>query len=352
MSVALPPTGVVTGGAGAIGSQLVRRLLAEGLEQVIVIDDLSSGFEWLLPADERVVLVTADICDLPFLGIDCNNAWVFHLAAFFANQNSVDHPREDLRRNGLGTLTTLQWAAAGGAKRVVYASAGCSIAGHHDVPIREDMPVTLQLDTPYQITKALGEFYCNYFNPMVSTVRCRFFNSYGPGEVPGAYRNVIPNFIWSALRGEPLIITGTGEETRDFIFVDDLVDGLVRAASTASAHGSAFNLGTGLQTRVIDLAHLVLDACHSQSAVTYAPRREWDKSVRRQADISLARSVLGLQPTTKVYEGIERTARWVEEHSEWIAEVLRSSNRSAVEDGAGSVSQAIGIPNGLWTKAR
>ena len=123
------------------------------------------------------------------------HAHVFHLAAFFANQNSVDHPLDDLHTNGAGTLTVLKWAAENEAKRVVYASAGCSIAGHGiDAPIEEDMPVSLHLDTPYQITKALGEFYCNYYLEQVSSVRCRFFNSYGPGEVPGNYRNVIPNF--------------------------------------------------------------------------------------------------------------------------------------------------------------
>src|SRR5260370_22855868 len=130
---------------------------------------------------------------------------VLHLAGFCASQNSVEHPLDDIPTNGVGTLTTLLWAREHEARRVVYASAGCSIAGDGiDEPIREDMPVSLFLDTPYQITKALGEFYCNYFDPQVPTVRCRFFNSYGPGELPGSYRNVIPNFIWRALTNEPL----------------------------------------------------------------------------------------------------------------------------------------------------
>src|SRR2546428_11672377 len=237
-------TVLVTGGAGAIGSRLVSRLLERGAQRIAVIDNLSIGCKWLLPTDTRVEFTKGDVCDIFALLRDMESALVFHLAAFFANQNSVDHPRDDLHTNGKGTLTTLMWARDQRARVVVYASAGCSIAGHGvEAPIREDMPVSLHLDTPYQVTKALGEFYCNYFNEQVSTVRARFFNSYGPGEVPGFYRNVIPNFIWRALHGQPLIITGTGEETRDFIFVDDLVDGLVRAAVTPEAHGEAFNLG-------------------------------------------------------------------------------------------------------------
>jgi UDP-glucose 4-epimerase len=313
------PCAVVTGGAGAIGSRLVRRLLNDGFHRVTVIDDLSSGYAWLLPRDERVELLEFDVCDLPQRNVAGENPYVFHLAAFFANQNSVDHPTDDLHTNGLGTLNVLRWAADRGARRVVYASAGCSIAGHGvDAPIREDMPVSLHLDTPYQITKALGEFYCNYFLASVSSVRCRFFNSYGPGEVPGPYRNVIPNFIWRALHDEPLTITGTGNETRDFIFVDDLVDGLVRAAMTAEAHGEAVNLGTGVQTRVMDLAESIVVACQSRSPIRFAPRRAWDHSTRRQANNDKARSLLGLSPRTTLADGLARTVEWFAEHRERI----------------------------------
>jgi nucleoside-diphosphate-sugar epimerase len=304
-------TAVVTGGAGAIGSRLVRRLLGDGAESVIVVDDLSSGYPWLLPDDPRVTLHVCDVCDVAEIGIEAEDALVFHLAAFFANQNSVDHPDADLHTNGFGTLNTLRWAADAGARRVVYASAGCSIAGHGvNAPIREDMPVSLHLDTPYQITKALGEFYCNYFVDRVSTVRCRFFNSYGPGEVPGAYRNVIPNFIWRALHDEPLVITGTGDETRDFIYVDDLVDGLVRSATVPQAHGQAINLGTGRQTRIADLARLIIDGCDSRSTIEYAARRSWDKSLHREADNSRARSLLGHSPSVDLATGVSRTIAW------------------------------------------
>jgi nucleoside-diphosphate-sugar epimerase len=313
-------TVVVTGGAGAIGSRLVHQLLDRGAARVVIVDDLSSGYEWLLPNDPRVQFLRADVAEPGALPRDVERPLVFHLAAFFANQNSVDHPLDDLQTNGRGTLSVLMWAGDRKARRVVYASAGCSIAGHGvDAPIREDMPVSLDLDTPYQITKALGEFYCNYFDPMVPTVRCRFFNSYGPGEVPGRYRNVIPNFIWRALNDEPLPITGTGDETRDFIWVEDLVQGLMLCATVPDARRGAFNLGTGRQTKIRDLAEMIVRACQSKSRIEYVPRRSWDKSLHREADIGRAKSVLGFRPDVSVAQGIERTVTWFRENRERIA---------------------------------
>lgn len=317
---------VVTGGAGAIGSRLVRRLLADGATSVTVVDDFTSGYAWLVPDDARVRVVRGDVVDIARLvPAPAAAASVFHLAAFFANQNSVDHPDADLHTNGLGTLNVLRWAADHGARRVVYASAGCSIAGHnHSEPIREDMPVSLHLDTPYQITKALGEFYCNYFQARVQTVRCRFFNSYGPGEVPGPYRNVIPNWVWKALHDEPLTITGTGDETRDFIYVDDLVDGLVRCATIPAASGEAFNLGTGVETRVRDLAEAVIAATGSRSEIRYAPRRAWDHSLRRQANNAKARTVLGLAPSVRLEAGLRETVAWFRAEHERIEAAVQA----------------------------
>jgi len=290
------------------------------------VDDFSSGYEWLLPHDGRLRVVRGDVTTLPMLlPTGGENAIVFHLAAFFANQNSVDHPTDDLHTNGLGTLVVLKWAAERAARRIVYASAGCSIAGHNlDEPIREDMPVSLNLDTPYQITKALGEFYCNYYQSQVETVRCRFFNSYGPGEIPGPYRNVIPNWVWLALHQQPLTITGTGDETRDFIFVDDLVDGLVRCATVVQASGEAFNLGTGIQTRVRDLAEAIVATTDSSSPIVYAPRRPWDHSLRRQANIEKARVTLGLDPRVRLTDGLASTVEWFRAHRDRIAAEVKA----------------------------
>ncbi len=117
----------------------------------------------------------------------------------------------------------------------------------------------MELGSPYQITKMLGELYCNYFFKQygIKVVKARFFNSFGPGEVPGRYRNVIPNFIYWALQGKPLPITGSGEETRDFTYVGDIVQGLLQAANADAAVGESFNLGSGIETKVIDLANMI-----------------------------------------------------------------------------------------------
>jgi nucleoside-diphosphate-sugar epimerase len=320
---------IVTGGAGAIGSRLVGELLRRGASggkltrssRVVVVDDMSSGYEWLLPPNIMVFRkgIAGDLADGGTWNIE--HPTVFHLAAFFANQNSVDHPQADLVTNGSGTLSVLEWAEKWNARRVIYTSAGCSIAGHDlPGPIREDAPVSLHLDTPYQITKALGEFYCNYFHARgLPTVRCRLFNSYGPGEVPGKYRNVIPNFIWEALHDRPLKITGTGLESRDFVYVGDIVDGLIRAAEAPEAVGRAINLGTGTRTTIGDLARSIIEITGSKSTIEYAPRRTWDKATRREADPSLAECILGWKAVTPLHVGLEETVRWMRDHSAQIA---------------------------------
>jgi nucleoside-diphosphate-sugar epimerase len=285
----------------------------------MVLDDLSSGHGWLLPEDGRLKLEKQDVARAYPLAL--RDSTVFHLAAFFANQKSVDYPRDDLETNGDGILAMLGAAEEMHARRFVYTSAGCSIAGHDlPGPIREDAPVSLHLDTPYQITKALGEFYCNYFHARgLPTVRCRLFNSYGPGEVPGKYRNVIPNFIWEALHDRPLKITGSGLETRDFVYVEDVVDGLIRAAEKPEAVGRAINLGTGTRTSIGDLARSIIEMTGSKSTIEYAPRRTWDKATRREADPSLAARLLGWKAVTPLHVGLEETVRWMRDHSAQIA---------------------------------
>ena len=204
-------TVLITGGAGAIGSNL-SRTLAETGSRVIVIDDLTSAEIWNVPSLPNLLFVKGSILDEVILKrvFFERPQIVFHLAAFFANQNSLDHPETDLKVNGMGTLRMLEYSVLSGVQRFVYASSGCSIYGSDaPLPLREDF-MSMHLSTPYQITKMLGELYCNlFFNQYgLKVVKPRFFNSYGPGEVPGQYRNVIPNFIYWAMQGLPLPITG------------------------------------------------------------------------------------------------------------------------------------------------
>ena len=306
---------LITGGAGCIGSNLTRALIEAEAARITVLDDLSAAEKWNVPAAPGVAFVEGSILDEEVLKrvftrkID----YVFHLAAHFANQNSVDHPETDLMVNGIGTLKVLEYAHLTGVEKLVFASSGCSVYGSQaPLPLKEDF-VSLHLDTPYQITKLLGELYCNFFHNYygLPVVIARYFNVYGPGEVPGAYRNVIPNFIYWALQGRPLPITGTGEETRDFTFVDDIVDGTLRLGVTPQAVGDAFNLASEVETRIIDIASMVNEVTGNKSGVEFVARRDWDKIVRRRASIEKAGGVLGYSPETKVKDGISRTHSWI-----------------------------------------
>jgi len=318
---------LVTGGAGCIGSNLIKALLRFAPAKILVVDDLSAAESWNVSASPAVQFIRGSVLDdevLRYAFAD-RPAYVFHLAALFANQNSIEHPESDLLVNGLGTLKVLQHAQAVGAERVIYASSGCSVYGSQaPLPLREDF-VSIDLDTPYQITKLLGELYCNFFKNYygLATVRARFFNVYGPGEVPGRYRNVIPNFIYWAMHGQPLPITGTGEETRDFTFVDDIVDGLLRAGSRAEAVGEAFNLASGRETPIISLAHQVNELVGNRAGVTFVSRRKWDTHSRRCASVEKAKTLIGYEPRTDFRTGLERTVGWFKSNWNRIVEAAR-----------------------------
>jgi UDP-glucose 4-epimerase len=310
-------TVLITGGAGGIGSNLTRALAEQGA-RVIVLDDLSSAERWNVPALPNVQFIQGSILDEQELKrVFANRPQiVYHLAALFANQNSIDHPQDDLMVNGKGTLLVLQYAQLTGVERVVYASSGCSVYGRDaPFPLTEGY-VSLNLDTPYMITKMLGELYCNFFRNFyaLKTVRTRFFNSFGPGEIPGAYRNVIPNFVYWAMQGRPLPIMGTGEETRDWTFVGDIVDGLLRAGYFEQAVGEEMNLAAGREVRVIDMAEMVNEITGNQAGINYIPRRKWDHKMRLLASIEKAGKLIGYAPQTDFRTGLEATVRWFREN--------------------------------------
>jgi UDP-glucose 4-epimerase len=308
---------LVTGGAGAIGSNLSRKLAELGA-QVIILDDLSSGYRWNVPAHENVLFVDGSVTDeIALKRVFAEKPdIVFHLAAFFGNQHSVDYPENDLLVNGFGTLRLLQYAELRGVDRFVYASSGCSIYGSESpLPLREDV-VSLHLSTPYQITKMLGELYANFFHHHyeMNVVKPRFFNSYGPGELPGTYRNVIPNFIYWAIKGLPLPITGTGDETRDFTYVDDIIDGLLRAGVMPEAVGHEFNLAAGQEVCIGDLALMINEHVGNPAGVRFVPRRKWDTKPRLLASIDRARDLIGYNPQTTFEHGLTQTVEWFHQH--------------------------------------
>jgi len=315
---------LVTGGAGAIGSNLCNALADAGASLVVVLDDLSSGYTWNIPRKPNIMFVKGSVTD----DIALKRVFfekpkhVYHLAAFFANQNSVDYPEKDIHVNGLGTLKVLEYSVFNRIERFIYASSGCSIYGSSaPLPLTEEF-MSMNLSSPYQITKMLGELYCNFFmnHHGLPVVKARFFNSYGPGEVPGQYRNVIPNFVYWALLNQVLPITGSGEETRDFTYVEDLVDGLLRAGYYKDAIGQEFNLASAKETSISALAEMVIAATDSRSEIQYAQRRKWDTKSRLLASIERANSLIGYEPRMDFSRGLERTVEWFRNNWDVIRE--------------------------------
>lgn len=318
---------LITGGAGAIGSNLTRAIAELEARSVVVLDDLSSAESWSIPSLPNVLFVHGNVLDEVELKRVFNERpdYIFHLAALFANQNSIDHPETDLMVNGIGTLRILEYAQLAGVTRLIYASSGCSIYGKDSpLPFKEEY-MSLDLSSPYQITKMLGELYCNFFQNHygLQTVRARFFNSYGPGEIPGQYRNVIPNFVYWARNKLPLPITGTGEETRDFTYVGDIVDGLLRAGYYEDVVGEAINLASGQETKIIDLANMINDGLDNPAGIQFAEKRKWDTKSRLRASIDKAGKLIGYKPEVAFKEGLEKTFAWFEENSDNIERSAR-----------------------------
>ena len=313
---------LVTGGAGCVGSNLCKKLAELNAKKVIILDNLSSAYEWNIPKASNVTFVNGDILDDEMLKRVYKDKpdYVFHLAAHFANQNSVDNPETDLMINGIGTLKVLQYAHLAGVKRLVYSSSGCGVYGLESKMPFEEHDVSISLHTPYQVTKLLGELYTNYFHNLygLPIVNARFFNVFGPGEVPGKYRNVIPNFMHWSMNGMPLPITGDGTETRDWTYVDDIINGLLAMGIKEEAVGEAINLGSGQDQRVIDMANIVNKLTGNESGIVYMERRDWDVKTKLLSSIDKAKKLLDYKPQMKFEDGLEKVHEWFVENQENI----------------------------------
>jgi UDP-glucose 4-epimerase len=320
---------LVTGGAGAIGSNLIIALSMLVGEQgrIVVLDNLSAiktENPWNITPLPNIMFVKGDIrCDIDLRRIFNEGPnIIFHLAAFFANQNSVDYPVVSADVDIIGMTKLLEFSKLTKVERFVYASSGCAIYGSYpELPLKEDF-ISMHLTTPYQINKMTGEMYCNYYHHMyeMNIVNCRFFNSYGPGEVPGQYRNVIPNFIYWAIKGMPLPITGTGEETRDFTNVLDLVQGLVKSGFYDKAVGENFNLGAGREIQIVELANLINQLIGNGAGINFKQRRKWDTKPRLLACIQKAEELIGYKPCVDFEEGLLANIEWFKDNWEIIEE--------------------------------
>ena len=306
-------TVLVTGGAGCVGSNLTKKLADLGA-RVIIFDNMSSAYHWNIPKHDNIEFVEGDIRN----DEDLNRVFkeqpdiVYHLAAHFANQNSVDQPETDLMVNGMGILKTLEHAQLTGVDRFIFSSSGCGVYGlESKMPFKED-DISISLHTPYQLTKLLGELYTNYFHNLydLPIVNARFFNVFGPGEVPGKYRNVIPNFFYWAMNGQALPITGEGTETRDWTFVGDICNGLLAMGIEEDAIGEAINLGSGKDHRVIDMANRVNELSGNEAGIEFKERRNWDAKTKLLSSIDKAKDLLGYKPTVSFDDGLVKVHDW------------------------------------------
>ncbi|MGI8785032.1 MAG: SDR family oxidoreductase [Acidobacteriota bacterium] len=302
----------VTGGAGFIGSHLVEGLVNRGHE-VLVVDDFSSGRMENLAGVElggAVRLLRLDISVPGALdGVFDGVRWVFHHAAVPSVSRSVDDPCGTNQINATGTLHVLEGARRAGVEKVMFATS-CSVYGDsEELPKREEMPATPL--SPYALQKYVGELYCRMFSDLygIPTMALRYFNVFGPRQDPKSeYAAVIPRFITRMLAGQAPIIYGDGEQTRDFIYVDNVVDANLKAAESA-ASGTVLNIGLGRRVslnEIVDLLNSILKTS-IQPEYQDAKRGEVRHSV---ADIRAAKEKMGFVPGVDFCEGLKRSVMW------------------------------------------
>jgi UDP-glucose 4-epimerase len=302
---------LVTGGAGFIGSQLVDRLIAMGAE-VRILDNLLTGDERNI--NPQAEFIRADLRDYEAVsksveGIDL----IFHEAAQINPAKAVEDPIFDFDINARGTLNLLVAAQKAGVKKLLMASTNLYADADLSV-MKEDASVLFlakSMLSPYAAAKAAGEAYLKVFNDefKLSTVRLRYTNVYGPRQLKKSESGVIAIFTKSALRGEPLIIFGDGLQTRDFVYISDVVEANILAAESDAADGMVFNVGTGVETSIRDLARMIKDQARTSSEIVAGPHRAADFR-RVNADISLARRILNWSPLVSMKEGLGRYIAW------------------------------------------
>lgn len=296
---------LITGGAGFLGCSLVRRLIYDGHE-VRVLDDLSNGNRDAL--DSRVEFTHGDVDNIPLLwsllrGVDC----VYHLAARVSVAQSILHPRDYTRVNVGGTVSLMEAMRDTGVRRVVFTSSGAVYGRQAVQPVHENDPA--QPDSPYAISKWAAEQYVHMIGAQwgIETVALRIFNAYGPGQsLPHSHAPVIPRFLQQAITGGSVVLFGDGQQTRDFVYVSDVVDALVSTATASGVNRQVINIGSGVETSIAALVDLIeevvghkLNRVHNQEKTGGVPRLV--------ADISRARLMLGFRPHRSLSKGLQLT---------------------------------------------
>ena len=321
---------LVVGGVGFVGSNLCNLLLRGDPQRLTIVDNLLSADISNVPAHPAVDFVYGSIAEDALLArLPRDLDYVFHLACYHGNQSSIADPFADHDNNTLTSLKLFDWLkTASGLKRVVYAAAGCAVAEKtyaEAVATPEDAPVSLYHDSPYSISKLIGELYGNYYfaRYKLPFVKARFQNVYGPREILGAgrwrgtphtvWRNVTPTFIWKSLAREALPLDNAGNTSRDFIFVEDLAEGLMRCAVHGEA-GEVYNLASGVETTIKTLAETINAITANPTPVELRPARDWDRSGRRFGSTEKSKQTIGFAAKTPLRVGLEKTVAWTREN--------------------------------------
>ncbi|MBM3331450.1 NAD-dependent epimerase/dehydratase family protein [candidate division WOR-3 bacterium] len=299
---------LVSGGAGFIGSNVVAALVGEG-HAVTVLDDLSSGDRRNLDSFPQVRVIEGDVRNERDVAEAIKGSdVVFHLAASVGNKRSIDSPITDAEVNVLGSLRIME-AARGGKVRKVVVSSSAGIFGElKALPISENHPT--EPDSPYGCTKLCEEKECLVYAKLygIEVVCLRYFNVYGPNQRYDAYGNVIPIFVFQMLRGKPLTVFGDGEQTRDFVNVNDVVQANIKAAVKPGLTG-AFNVASGTHITINRLVGLLCEVSGMHPEVRYGPSRPGDV-LHSLADISAARAAFGYSPNVDMPAGLSEYVQW------------------------------------------
>ena len=299
---------VVTGGAGFIGGHLADALVSRG-DDVVVVDDLSTGSRENVP--ERAGLVVQDVAEglgETFAGADA----VLHVAGQASIFKSFDNPEGDLRTNVLGTINVIEACVAHGVERLVFAGSMTAYGEPERVPTPEDEPCVPV--SYYGVTKYAAERYVHASAPRgLAVTTLRMFNVYGERQsLTNPYQGVLAIFLGNVLRGEPITIHSDGLQTRDFVYVGDVVDAWLRVLDDEATHGRVFNVGSGRETSVAELARAVVSAAGQDPDAWEIRRGEAQAGdIRRSAaDVGALRAATGWEPATPLDEGLRRTAAW------------------------------------------
>ncbi len=308
---------VITGDAGFIGSNLAHALVARG-DDVVVLDNFSTGrLKNLSGIEDRVELVEGDIRDTTtiaraFAGAD----FVFHQAAVPSVARSIEDPETSHDVNVDGTLRVLQGARQAGVKRLIYAASSSAYGESAELPKVETMtPMPI---SPYGVQKLMAEMYCRVWTRIydLPCVALRYFNVFGPRQSPASeYAAVIPKFITSMQAGRAPIIFGDGSVTRDFCFIDNVVEANLKALDASNAPGNVYNVACGKRYSLLDLVTLINQALGTDLAATLAPPRTGDIH-DSLADIGAARRDLGYTAAVDLGEGLKRAVAWYQAHPE------------------------------------